>query len=172
MGAQMTGNWRGASERFAAFGGFIRGELAAAQARGGEIMVQYIRAEMQSTVAPALHPYTVMQKGNDKPLSDGPMEESITSKVSPNGLTVWAGVPEGPLVVAARANEYGAVIDVTERMRGYLHAHGLHLAGDTLTVVLPARPFIRPGILRAKPEIAREIRRGLREASRRTKGGR
>lgn len=172
MGAQMTGNWKGASERFARFGEFTRQAMHGAQEEIGAIMVRFIKAELASLVAPALHPYTVMQKGNDKPLSGGPMEESITYDVSPNRIAVWAGVPEGPLVVAARANEFGATIDVTEKMRGYLHANGLHLSGETMTVVIPERPFIRPGIFNAKGEIARAVRRALKEAERRGKKGR
>lgn len=40
-------------------------------------------------------------------------------------------------------HEFGASIEVTEKMRGYLHAIGIHLKNDTTHVEIPARSFLR-----------------------------
>lgn len=63
---------------------------------------------------------------------------------------MWAGIPAGPLARIARVQEEGATIEVTPAMRAYLHAEGLHLRADTTHVVIPARPFVAPGIAKAR----------------------
>lgn len=41
-------------------------------------------------------------------------------------------------------HEFGATINVTDKMRNYLHSQGLHLKKNMTTVNIPARPFLRP----------------------------
>lgn len=40
-------------------------------------------------------------------------------------------------------HEFGATINVTEKMRAYLHHIGIHLKKDTTTITIPARSFLR-----------------------------
>ena len=40
----------------------------------------------------------------------------------------------------------GVVLNVTEAMRGYLRWQGLPLRDETRTIMIPARPFIDPGM--------------------------
>lgn len=42
----------------------------------------------------------------------------------------------------ASAHQFGARINVTPAMRGYLHRRGIHLKKETAQVVIPARPFV------------------------------
>lgn len=40
-------------------------------------------------------------------------------------------------------HEFGATINVTDKMRAYLHHIGIHLKKDTTTITIPARSFLR-----------------------------
>lgn len=53
----------------------------------------------------------------------------------------------------AAVHEYGARIKVTDKMRGYLAAHGLHLRASTSHIVIPERSFLRTGADLAQREI-------------------
>jgi len=44
-------------------------------------------------------------------------------------------------------HEFGATIQVTDKMRNYLHYHGIHLKSDTNSVVIPTRSFLRMPLL-------------------------
>jgi len=50
---------------------------------------------------------------------------------------------EEKLLMIARVHEYGVKIKVTEKMRNYLHAVGLHLRDDTMFINIPERSFVR-----------------------------
>lgn len=56
-------------------------------------------------------------------------------------------------------HEFGATINVTEKMRAYLHSQGLHLRKDTTNIIIPARSFLREPILgkSGKKEIRKTI---------------
>ena len=44
-------------------------------------------------------------------------------------------------------HEFGATINVTDKMRAYLHHIGIHLKKDTTQIVIPARSFLRDTLL-------------------------
>lgn len=44
-------------------------------------------------------------------------------------------------------HEFGATINVTQKMRNYLHHLGIHLRKDTTTIVIPTRSFLRMPLL-------------------------
>lgn len=44
-------------------------------------------------------------------------------------------------------HEFGATINVTDKMRAFLHTIGIHLKKDTTTVVIPTRSFLRMPLL-------------------------
>lgn len=63
-----------------------------------------------------------------------------------NGRKVRTGVfDDGEIGKIAYVNEYGWDIEVTEKMRAYLHAQGLHLKKETTHIHIPERSFIRSG---------------------------
>lgn len=61
-----------------------------------------------------------------------------------NGRKVNVGV-YGEQAWLAGIHEYGCKIEVTEKMRAYLHAQGLHLKADTKYITIPERAFLRTG---------------------------
>lgn len=61
------------------------------------------------------------------------------------------------LVLVAAVQEFGATIDVTDRMRKYLHAIGLHLKSTTKTIKIPARSFIKDTVDANRDKINRKI---------------
>lgn len=71
----------------------------------------------------------------------GRLRASITSRQV--GYTVEVGVG-GPAAKYGAANEYGAMIPVTEKMRGFLHYKGIHLKRSTMELTIPARPWFFP----------------------------
>lgn len=50
---------------------------------------------------------------------------------------------DAELAMAARSNEYGAKIPISEKMRNYLNALGLHLKKTTKYIIIPERSFFR-----------------------------
>lgn len=103
------------------------------------------------------HPFTIDRKGSSKPLiNQGDLRNSIKSKVV-NGTTVFVGINRSaqgkdgkPLVNIAAIHELGdgkggdLLIEVTPKMRAYLHSQGLHLKKDTKYVRIPRRPTFEP----------------------------
>lgn len=47
------------------------------------------------------------------------------------------------ILLIASVNEFGASINVTDKMRGYLSSQGIHLRADTTTINIPERSYIR-----------------------------
>ena len=44
-------------------------------------------------------------------------------------------------------HEFGATINVTDKMRAWLHYHDIHLKPETTTITIPARSFLRDTFL-------------------------
>lgn len=61
-----------------------------------------------------------------------------------NGRRVNAGV-YGEQAWLAGIHEYGCKIEVTDKMRAYLHGQGLHLKASTQYITIPERAFLRNG---------------------------
>lgn len=62
-----------------------------------------------------------------------------------NGKQVTVGPKGDRNRDLAKIHEYGTVIRVTDRMRGYLASQGLHLKQSTTFIRIPERSFIRSG---------------------------
>lgn len=62
-----------------------------------------------------------------------------------SGTAVEVGVIEGEHQWLAGIHEYGCDIPVTDKMRGWLGAHGLHLSKNTTHIHIPERSFLRAG---------------------------
>lgn len=125
-------------------------------------LVESIQEEMRGTRA--LHPFTAEAKGSTEPLG-GRLDDAITSRVlgAGEGLGVWVGYT-GEVARLVRIHEYGVTIAVTDRMRGYLHAEGLHLRADTEAIVIPPRPFLRRAARRLRRTVRELVRDELRRA--------
>lgn len=62
-----------------------------------------------------------------------------------DGKKVNVGCLKGEHRWLAAIHEYGCKINVTPKMRAYLHYQGIHLKADTTVIVIPERSFIRAG---------------------------
>lgn len=71
------------------------------------------------------------------------------------------GDEESHLLMIARVHEFGMEIEVTERMRGYLHSQGLHLRADTEKITIPERSFMRSSWDQSQAELQELILRLL-----------
>lgn len=71
-----------------------------------------------------------------------------------NGLKVNVGVG-GEHAWLAAIHEYGCRIQVTPKMRAFLHRKGLHLKKTTTEIVIPERSFLRSGFDEHKDSVIR-----------------
>lgn len=55
------------------------------------------------------------------------------------------GSDDSTVLMIASVQEFGCKIDVTPKMRAYLHSQGLHLKASTTQINIPERSFIRSG---------------------------
>lgn len=55
------------------------------------------------------------------------------------------GGDDATILMIATVQEFGCKIDVTPKMRAYLHSQGLHLSASTTQINIPERSFIRSG---------------------------
>lgn len=70
------------------------------------------------------------------------------------GRKVEAGCIKGSHQWLAAIHEYGCRINVTPKMRAYLHTIGIHLRPETTVIIIPERSFIRAGYDNAKERVA------------------
>ena len=92
----------------------------------------------------ALSSLTVQRKGSSKPLIDkGDLLGSITYQVA-DEEHVYIGVKKGKSGDIAGVHEFGCTIEVTPKMRAFLHYNGVHLKNTTTYINIPPRPFLRP----------------------------
>lgn len=72
--------------------------------------------------------------------------ELIDSLTGMKNRSVESGVlVSGEQAMIAFVNEFGFTVNVSERMRAYLHHQGLHLSKNTTSINIPERSFIRSG---------------------------
>ena len=118
-----------------------------------------------------LHPVTIERKGSNKPLiNHGDLINSITHKLMGDegffaGLLKGKKSAEGAeMVNIGWIMEHGVTINVTDRMRAYLHATGgPHLKKSTTVITIPARPFIEPVWKDVQPKIKELFAKGLQD---------
>jgi len=84
----------------------------------------------------------------DKDLSF--VDVGITAKVGAK----TAGKGDITLAHLASIQEFGVVIQVTEKMRGFLGATGMHLKKDTTTITIPSRSYMRGTFDEQESELA------------------
>lgn len=111
--------------------------------RAGFFLEGKVVRKIDSNISPKLHPQTVKKKGSSKALVDsGEMRSEVTSKGSLGGDVVEVGVFGGRAGIAD-VHEFGKVINVTPKMRGYLNSIGIHLKKSTTKIIIPERSFLR-----------------------------
>ena len=73
------------------------------------------------------------------------LDQKYSIKVGIIGSKAYEKHPHSDLTMAqlGAIHEFGATINVTDKMRAYLHSQGLHLRNDTTQIVIPARSFLR-----------------------------
>lgn len=73
-----------------------------------------------------------------------------------NGLKVNVGILGGEHAWLAAIHEYGCRIEVTPKMRAFLHRKGLHLKASTTHIVIPERSFLRSGFDETHEKVLRD----------------
>ena len=89
--------------------------------------------------------------------------KNLESKRIEVGVFAGKKHPESDIDLAdlAKIHEYGVTIEVTPKMRAYLHSIGLHLRDDTTHIRIPERSFIRAGWDNNKADVEKRIERFL-----------
>lgn len=89
--------------------------------------------------------------------------EHLESKRIEVGVFAGKKHPDSDIDLAglAKVHEYGVTIEVTPKMRAYLHSIGLHLREDTTHIRIPERSFIRAGWDNNKDDVEKRIERFL-----------
>lgn len=86
-----------------------------------------------------------LEKQRKQNLSDKELKalEDMKVSVGVTGKHAWL----------ARIHEYGMKIQVTPKMRAYLHSKGLHLKDSTQFITIPERAFMRNGFKESKEDV-------------------
>ncbi len=87
--------------------------------------------------------------------------DMIRSIETINGKQIQVGVFEGENAWLAGIHEYGCDINVTQKMRAFLHAHGLHLSPNTTKIHIPERSFLRAGHDKYSDEVLEKVERAI-----------
>lgn len=92
------------------------------------------------------------------------IDQKYSIRVGIIGQNASAQHPDSGLTNAelGAIHEFGATINVTPKMRAYLHHIGIHLKADTNTIVIPTRSFLRMPLLNEdfKGYVMEMIKRG------------
>lgn len=77
------------------------------------------------------------------------LDQKYTLRIGVIGSKAYEKQPHSDLTMGqlAAIHEYGATIDVTPKMRNYLHRIGIHLKPTTYSIIIPARSFLRATLL-------------------------
>jgi len=174
MGVKMIGDWAKTKAFLSRLDKDYQKAYRTGLARVGQAAVKALKRGMTEGApggqkyAPN-HPFTIARKGSSKPLiNHGDLRNSITSRVI-DGATVFVGVlrtakgSDGQsLVNIAAIHELGdgeggdLLIEVTPKMRAWLHHQGLHLKKDTKYIRIPRRPTFEP-VFEAEQENWQEL---------------
>lgn len=74
------------------------------------------------------------------------------------------GIPEGKPTMIAKVQNDGAIIGVTEKMRGFLSAaYGIHLKASTTQIVVPGRHFWDKAFKESKEDAKRRFAKMMLE---------
>lgn len=85
------------------------------------------------------------------------------ANIDDRGVEVGALTGEHAWLVGI--HEYGLDIEVTPKMRAYLHGQGLHLKESTTHIHIPERSFIRGGYDNGRDKVARYAARMMAQVA-------
>ena len=140
--SQLTGDWDRLDEILNP--AKIKAGIQQAAARVGNYGASQVKRGIVNGNFTPNSPLTIARKGSSKPLIDkGDLVGSITYQVIDSN-NVFIGVKKGKEANIAAVHEFGCVIQVTPKMRAYLHYQGVHLKPSTQMIYIPPRPFLRP----------------------------
>jgi len=148
-GGAIDKGWKKLRRMMKGFDKKIHQSARKALSQAGEELASNIRTRiLDGTDMPALHAFTIEQKGSSKPLiDDGDLLGSVGVHFIED-LTAVVGVyrkaEDGTNIAELHEREDGTRIPVTKKMRAFLHARGLHLKAETTELFIPARPFMSP----------------------------
>lgn len=119
---------------------------------------------------------TPSPEGSPPHVQTGTLRGSIRSAPTPEGTYLVGCSGEGWY---GRVHEFGTIIQVTAKMRAFLHTKGIHLPASKEVVRIPERPFARPALQTVKDKFAKlftdielaKTRAGRRLNSRKGKKG-
>jgi len=81
-----------------------------------------------------------------------------------NGFIAGVGIPEGKQTMIAKVQDEGAVIPVTQKMRGFMAANfGIYLRAETSHIIVPGRNFWGESVKQAQSEAKKELARFMDE---------
>ena len=140
--SQLTGDWDRLDEILNP--AKIKAGIQQAAARVGNYGASQVKRGIVNGNFTPNSPLTIARKGSSKPLIDkGDLVGSITYQVI-DSENVFIGVKKGKEANIAAVHEFGCVIQVTPKMRAYLHHQDVHLKPSTQYIYIPPRPFLRP----------------------------
>jgi len=86
------------------------------------------------------------------------------SRQEGNTFIAGVGIPEGEQTMIAKVQDEGAVIPVTDKMRGFLAANfGIYLRVETSHIIIPGRNFWNESVKQAQSEAKKELARFMDE---------
>lgn len=81
-----------------------------------------------------------------------------------NAFVAGVGIPEGKPTIIAKVQDEGAVIPVTDKMRGFMAANfGIYLRAETTHIVIPGRNFWSQSVKQAQSDAKKELSRFMNE---------
>ena len=89
------------------------------------------------------------------------MKSRADAAKSLDGKKVNVGVFDGEQAWLAGIHEYGLKIEVTDKMRAFLHGQGLHLKKSTTHITIPERAFLRNGFDEVHAEVVDKAGKAL-----------
>jgi hypothetical protein len=85
-----------------------------------------------------------------------------TEQSSDNHFTAVSGILSGKPTLIAKVQDRGAVIKVTDAMRGFLAAHGVFLKASTTEIFIPPRYFWTMAVRDSKKVAKQQMRKFMR----------
>lgn len=144
----------------------VRARVRKATAKPLQRCAALVESEAKQIVSKGAQ-YTVMRDGGGRfskrvpTKNTGEFPRIITGNL--RSSIQYAQTPEGTWVVGptfqgwyGRVHEFGAVINVTPRQRGFLQAQFGWTVGST--IIIKARPFMRPALTRVVARFPEEFR--------------
>ncbi|NEZ47786.1 hypothetical protein FDF74_11400 [Clostridium niameyense] len=90
--------------------------------------------------------------------------EKILNRLSKAKIKIGIfGSSGSEILMIASVNEFGCNINVTPKMRAWLHYNGLHLKKSTTSIKIPERSYIRRTVEEKQNKMDKLIKEGLNE---------